>query len=240
MMRRGMAHSRAVRFTRCRRWRPRARGRRGTMARDDQGHYPRRRLRHPAAPVDPQHQQAAAAGLQQADDLLPAVLADAGGDPRRADHHDAAGSGELRAAARGRARLRRVDHLRRAAEPRWPRPGVHHRPRVRGRQPRRAGARRQHLLRRRVFRGAPERRGPEQRARPSSAIRCGIPQRYGVVEFDAEGRAIGLEEKPAHPKSSFRGHRAVLLRQPGDRDRAATSSRPRAASSRSPTSTSST
>jgi glucose-1-phosphate thymidylyltransferase len=29
------------------------------------------------------------------------------------------------------------------------------------------------------------------------------PQRYGVVEFDDEGRAIGLEEKPAHPKSSF-------------------------------------
>jgi glucose-1-phosphate thymidylyltransferase len=29
------------------------------------------------------------------------------------------------------------------------------------------------------------------------------PGRYGVVEFDAEGRAVGLEEKPAHPKSSF-------------------------------------
>jgi glucose-1-phosphate thymidylyltransferase len=29
------------------------------------------------------------------------------------------------------------------------------------------------------------------------------PQRYGVVEFDAAGRAIGLEEKPAQPKSSF-------------------------------------
>jgi glucose-1-phosphate thymidylyltransferase len=29
------------------------------------------------------------------------------------------------------------------------------------------------------------------------------PQRYGVVEFDAAGRAIGLEEKPPHPKSSF-------------------------------------
>jgi glucose-1-phosphate thymidylyltransferase len=29
------------------------------------------------------------------------------------------------------------------------------------------------------------------------------PERYGVVEFDHEGRAIGLEEKPIHPKSSF-------------------------------------
>ncbi len=29
------------------------------------------------------------------------------------------------------------------------------------------------------------------------------PERYGVVEFDAEGRAIGLEEKPAHPRSSY-------------------------------------
>jgi glucose-1-phosphate thymidylyltransferase len=29
------------------------------------------------------------------------------------------------------------------------------------------------------------------------------PERYGVVEFDAQGRAVGLEEKPAHPKSSF-------------------------------------
>ena len=29
------------------------------------------------------------------------------------------------------------------------------------------------------------------------------PERYGVVEFDQQGRAIGLEEKPSQPKSSF-------------------------------------
>ncbi len=29
------------------------------------------------------------------------------------------------------------------------------------------------------------------------------PERYGVVEFDAQGRAIGLEEKPSRPRSSF-------------------------------------
>ncbi len=29
------------------------------------------------------------------------------------------------------------------------------------------------------------------------------PERYGVAEFDAEGRVVGLEEKPAQPKSHY-------------------------------------
>lgn len=29
------------------------------------------------------------------------------------------------------------------------------------------------------------------------------PQRYGVVEFDAEGSVVGIEEKPQQPKSNF-------------------------------------
>ena len=35
------------------------------------------------------------------------------------------------------------------------------------------------------------------------AYRVRDPERYGVVEFDAEGRVIGIEEKPARPRSSY-------------------------------------
>ncbi len=35
------------------------------------------------------------------------------------------------------------------------------------------------------------------------AYRVNDPERYGVVEFDAEGRAISLEEKPKQPKSHY-------------------------------------
>ncbi|HZJ33174.1 MAG TPA: glucose-1-phosphate thymidylyltransferase RfbA [Vicinamibacterales bacterium] len=35
------------------------------------------------------------------------------------------------------------------------------------------------------------------------AYRVRDPERYGVVEFDAAGRAVGIEEKPSAPKSPF-------------------------------------
>jgi glucose-1-phosphate thymidylyltransferase len=48
-------------------------------------------------------------------------------------------------------------------------------------------------------------RSAVQRTRGATvfAYRVRDPERYGVVEFDATGRAVGLEEKPARPRSAY-------------------------------------
>ena len=97
------------------------------------------------------------------------------GHPGRAGHHHAARAGRLQAAARRRQRDRPADRLRGAAAARRPGAGVHHRPRVRRRRSRGAGARRQHLLRRALLRLPAQGVGPREPARPSSATRCAIP-----------------------------------------------------------------
>ncbi len=50
--------------------------------------------------------------------------------------------------------------------------------------------------------GALQRAAQRESGATVFAYRVHDPQRYGVVEFDADGRAVGLEEKPAKPRSS--------------------------------------
>ena len=101
------------------------------------------------------------------------------------------------------ARDRRADSVRGAAEPRRPGAGVHHRPRRSSAADRVALA-----LGDNIFYGAhfsDYLRNAADREVGATVFGYQVrdPERYGVVEFDADGRAVSLEEKPAKPKSSF-------------------------------------
>ena len=54
--------------------------------------------------------------------------------------------------------------------------------------------------------GLPELMRPATERRDGATVfayHVGDPERYGVVDFDASGRAMSIEEKPAHPKTNW-------------------------------------
>ncbi len=102
-------------------------------------------------PVTRGHLEAVAARVRQADGVLPAVGADAGGDPRGADHHDPRGLRCVPPPARRRPTVGDRAELRRAGATRGARAGVPDRCRLPRRRRRLAGPRRQPVLRRRVL-----------------------------------------------------------------------------------------
>ena len=53
------------------------------------------------------------------------------------------------------------------------------------------------------FRKAVERAGNQKDGATIFGYYTATPEIYGVVEFDSQGKAISLEEKPAHPKSNY-------------------------------------
>ena len=62
--------------------------------------------------------------------------------------------------------------------------------------------RRQHFLRRGAG-SSSQRESSNQKGRANFAYYVRNPSDYGVVEFDGEGRPVGIEEKPEKPRSPY-------------------------------------
>ena len=177
-----------------------------------EGHHPGGRHRLAPAPRDRGREQAAGAGLRQADDLLPAVHAAAGGGAGRPGDHHPARRRAVRAPARGRLALWCAHQLRAAGAPERARPGVHAGRRAhRGRQ-RVPGARGQHLPRARAGHAAAPLPGPARRGdlrvpgRGSGGVR-----RRGVRRRRAGRVHRGEAGAPPQP---LRRAGSLLLRPP--------------------------
>ena len=79
----------------------------------------------------------------------------------------------------------------------------HHRCRFRRRRAVRPHPRRQHLLWRRTFEAVRARQSVRKEGATVFAYHVSDPERYGVVAFDASGKALSIEEKPKAPRSNW-------------------------------------
>ena len=169
--------------------------------------HPGRRDRLAAAPDHPGHQQAAGAGLRQADDLLPAVHADAGRDPRHPGDHHAPRAGAVRAPAGRRVAVRRSRSPTPSspAPTGWPRPSSS----ARSTSPATGSAL---VLGDNIFYGgglgSTLRRFDDLDGAAVFAYRVADPTAYGVVEFDASGTAALARGEAGAPEEQLRGARA--------------------------------
>ena len=108
----------------------------------------------------------------------------------------------LQACARERRRTGFTVRLREAAQARRHCAGVHHRPIVHRQGSRRPRPWRQHLYGAHLSDLLKDAASREQGA-TVFGYQVRDPQRYGVVEFNAAGQAVSLEEKPKKPRSNF-------------------------------------
>ncbi len=145
-------------------------------------HHSRRRLRNAPLSGHARRFKAAFARLRQADDLLPAEHSHARRAARHPHHLNARRHAQVCRTARRRKALGHQSQLCRAAQPRRPRAGLHHRPRFHRQRYVLPHSRRQYLLRPVVFARSAA-RGQAKKRRAGLRIpraRSGTLRRSGV------------------------------------------------------------
>ena len=139
---------------------------------------------------------------RQADDLLPAVHADAGGDSGHPDHHHPADQAQFRRLLGDGADRACGSSTRRSPAPTgWRRRSSSAASSSAATASPSPWATTSSTAR--ADRGAAGARPRARRGATVFAYTVKDPERYGVVELDAAGRAISLAEKPAQPRSPY-------------------------------------